>query len=226
MVWPGLTTHSHINTHIRTYEYVYLGMKAIAYYRVSTAQQGLSGLGLEAQQDSVSAYSNGRYEIIESYTDIESGKRANRPQLLLALEACKKHKATLVIAKLDRLSRDLHFITGIMKNKIDFVCVDNPHANKMTIQILGVMAEYEREQISIRTKAALKAAKARGVKLGVHGQALADNNRIKAQLEAARLQPVIAKLRDSGIVTVKAIAEAMQKHPTQVQRILTRLKNA
>jgi DNA invertase Pin-like site-specific DNA recombinase len=201
-------------------------MKAIAYYRVSTAQQGLSGLGLEAQQDSVSAYSNGRYEIIESYTDIESGKRANRPQLLLALEACKKHKATLVIAKLDRLSRDLHFITGIMKNKIDFVCVDNPHANKMTIQILGVMAEYEREQISIRTKAALKAAKARGVKLGVHGQALADNNRIKAQLEAARLQPVIAKLRDSGIVTVKAIAEAMNKHPTQVQRILTRLKNA
>jgi DNA invertase Pin-like site-specific DNA recombinase len=201
-------------------------MKAIAYYRVSTAQQGLSGLGLEAQQDSVSAYSNGRYEIIESYTDIESGKRANRPQLLLALEACKKHKATLVIAKLDRLSRDLHFITGIMKNKIDFVCVDNPHANKMTIQILGVMAEYEREQISTRTKAALKAAKARGVKLGVHGQALADNNRIKAQLEAARLQPVIAKLRDSGIVTVKAIAEAMNKHPTQVQRILTRLKNA
>jgi DNA invertase Pin-like site-specific DNA recombinase len=201
-------------------------MKAIAYYRVSTTQQGISGLGLEAQQASVSAYSTGRYEIVESYTDIESGKRANRPQLMLALEACKKHKATLVIAKLDRLSRDLHFITTVMKNKIDFVCVDNPHANKMTIQILGVMAEYEREQISIRTKAALQAAKARGVKLGVTGQALADNNRIKAQLEAARLQPVITKLRDSGICTVKAIAEALQKHPTQVQRILTRLKNA
>jgi len=201
-------------------------MKAIAYYRVSTAQQGLSGLGLEAQQASVSAYSEGRYDIIESYTDIESGKRANRPQLSLALEACKKHKAKLIIAKLDRLSRDLHFITTVMKNKIDFVCVDNPHANKMTIQILGVMAEYEREQISIRTKAALAAAKARGVKLGKTGQALADRNRLMASEEAIRLQPVIAKLRDSGIYTVKAIAEALQKHPTQVQRILSRLKSA
>jgi DNA invertase Pin-like site-specific DNA recombinase len=203
---------------------MFVNMKAIAYYRVSTAQQGLSGLGLEAQQASVSAFCDSRYEIIESYTDIESGKRANRPQLNLALEACKKYKAKLVIAKLDRLSRDLHFITTVMKNKIDFVCVDNPHANKMTIQILGVMAEYEREQISLRTKAALQAAKARGVRLGTTGQALADRNRLMAKEEAIRLVPVITKLRDSGICTIKGLAEAMGKHPTQVQRILSRLK--
>jgi DNA invertase Pin-like site-specific DNA recombinase len=138
----------------------------IAYYRVSTQKQGQSGLGLDAQRSAVSAFSRSG-TLAAEYTEIESGKRhTNRPQLQTALAECKKRKATLIIAKLDRLARNVAFISALMENGTDFIACDMPHANKLTIHILAAVAEHEREMISARTKAALTAAKARGTKLG------------------------------------------------------------
>jgi DNA invertase Pin-like site-specific DNA recombinase len=140
--------------------------KFVAYYRVSTDRQGQSGLGLEAQRSAVLAYVNGgSWTRIAEFTEIESGKHANRPQLAAALAACKKHKAKLVIAKLDRLSRNLAFIATLMDSGVEFVAVDNPHANKLTVHILAAVAQHEREMISQRTRDALQAAKARGKRL-------------------------------------------------------------
>jgi DNA invertase Pin-like site-specific DNA recombinase len=145
--------------------------KFIAYYRVSTQKQGQSGLGLEAQKAAVMSYLNGgQWELVGAFTEIETGKGADalarRPQLRAALDMCKKTKATLVIAKLDRLARNVHFISGLIETGVDFVAADMPYANKTMIQIHAVMSEHERDQISARTKAALAAAKARGVVLG------------------------------------------------------------
>jgi DNA invertase Pin-like site-specific DNA recombinase len=140
----------------------------VAYYRVSDVKQGESGLGLEAQRASVARYLAGvKGTLIEEFTEIESGKdHKNRPQLALAIAAAKRHRATLVIAKLDRLARKVHFISGLMESAADFVACDMPHANKLTIHIMAAMAEHEREMISQRTVAALEQVKARGVALG------------------------------------------------------------
>lgn len=138
----------------------------VAYYRVSTDRQGDSGLGLEAQRAAVARYVRGG-SLIGEFQEIESGKNhTNRPQLAAALLLCKSRGATLVIAKLDRLARDVHFISGLMKGGIEFVAVDMPQANRLTVHILAAVAEHEREAISQRTKAALEAAKARGTRLG------------------------------------------------------------
>lgn len=138
-------------------------MNYVAYYRVSTQKQGTSGLGLEAQQAAVTAFAG---EPVESYTEVESGKRSDRPQLALAIAACKRLGATLVIAKLDRLARNVHFISGLMESGIEFVACDNPNANRLTVHILAAVAEDEARRISDRTKAALVAYKARGGRLG------------------------------------------------------------
>ena len=147
----------------------------VAYHRVSTQKQGLSGLGLEAQQSAVRTFMSGTTAImVKEFTETETGKGANaletRPQLKAALEACRKHKATLIIAKLDRLARNVHFVTGLLETGVDFVAADMPHANKVMIQMHAFMSEWERDQISARTKAPLAAAKARGVALGVMGR--------------------------------------------------------
>lgn len=140
--------------------------KYIAYYRVSTAKQGQSGLGLEAQRSQVQRFVNCQECIIAEFTDIESGKSDNRPELLKALEAAKQNGATLVIAKLDRLSRNLTFISTLMDSHIKFVCCDMPQANEFTIHIFAALAQQERKLISERTKAALKAKKEQGLQLG------------------------------------------------------------
>jgi DNA invertase Pin-like site-specific DNA recombinase len=140
----------------------------IAYYRVSTDRQGRSGLGLEAQQATVRGYLGAAAPIAE-FTEIESGKRNDRPQIKQALALCRKRKARLVIAKLDRLSRNLAFIATLMDSGVEFVAVDNPHATRLTLHILAAVAEHEREMIADRTKAALGAAKARGIRLGRNG---------------------------------------------------------
>ncbi len=137
----------------------------VAYYRVSTTRQGLSGLGLEAQRQAVAAYV-GASPLIAEFQEIETGKNDTRPQLVAALEYCRKHRATLVIAKLDRLSRDVHFISGLMKSGVDFIVADMPTATPVMLHIHAAIAEYERGAISQRTKAALQAAKARGTRLG------------------------------------------------------------
>ncbi len=139
----------------------------VSYFRVSTDKQGASGLGLEAQREAVArhvASAGGR--IVARFEEIESGKKDDRPQLAAALAECRARHATLVIAKLDRLARRVSFISALMESGVDFVACDNPHATRLTIHILAAVAEHEREMISARTKAALAAAKARGVKLG------------------------------------------------------------
>jgi hypothetical protein len=141
--------------------------KFVAYFRVSTDKQGKSGLGLEAQRKAVLDYLNGgSWELIEEFVEVESGKHADRPQLAAALAACKKHKARLVIAKLDRLSRNLAFIAALMESGVEFTAVDNPHANKLTVHILAAVAEPTSDR-SARTNPSLfslrKLSSARGL---------------------------------------------------------------
>jgi DNA invertase Pin-like site-specific DNA recombinase len=181
--------------------------KFVSYLRVSTKRQGESGLGLEAQRASVEAWLNGgRWQLVEEHVEIESGKRAdNRPALERALAACRAYNAKLVIAKLDRLSRDAHFLLGLEKAGVEFIAVDMPHANRLTVGIMALVAEQEREAISQRTKAALAAAKARGVKLGkpkgvkVPNAALGtarsvETNKANAEMFAERIRPILAEL--------------------------------
>jgi len=187
----------------------------IAYFRVSTTRQGRSGLGLEAQQQAVSVFLHGHRElIIEDFTEIESGRRSNCPQLAAALEACRRHKAALLIAKLNRLARNVHCISGLMESGVEFVAVDMPEANHVTIHILAAVAEHEREMISQRTKAALQAAKARGVKLGSPQpkKGAAVRNRVlqeKADRFAADTLPVIRRLQAEDVTSYKALARAL-----------------
>ena len=140
--------------------------KYIAYYRVSTKQQGNSGLGLEAQREQVRRFVNCTDCILAEYTEVESGKNNEREQLAKAIEHSKNEGAKLVIAKLDRLSRNAGFIFTLKDNQVDFVCADMPEANTLTIGIFATLAQHERELISQRTKAALKVRKENGMKLG------------------------------------------------------------
>ena len=158
-----------------------MSKQAIAYYRVSTAKQGQSGLGLESQQACVLDHAAREgLQIVAEFTEIETGtKKRARPQLDAAISMAKTTGAKLIIAKLDRLARNLHFITGLMESKVDFVACDMPNANTLTIHIYASMAEHEARLISERTKAALAAAKARGVKLG-NPQNLTDAARQKS----------------------------------------------
>src|SRR5829696_7670224 len=137
-----------------------------AYLRVSTARQGQSGLGLEAQRHSVAEHVNGHGVLLAEYVEIESGRRSDRPQLAAALAHAKATGATLIVAKLDRLARNVAFISALMESGVDFVAADMPMANRLTVHVLAAVAEHEAAMISARTKAALQAAKARGQKLG------------------------------------------------------------
>ncbi len=207
----------------------------VAYHRVSTAKQGQSRLGLEAQKVAVENYLNGgSWELVGDFVEVESGKRKNRPQLNAALALCKKQKATLIIAKLDRLARNLHFISGLMEARIEFLAVDNPTANRLTVQILAAVAEEEARAISARTKAALASAKARGVALGKNGIQLGKENRLRALKSAYDLKPIIENLKAEGVTTVREICgclnarriptpQGKQWHSTSVHRLLKRL---
>jgi DNA invertase Pin-like site-specific DNA recombinase len=144
-----------------------MAQRLVAYYRVSTAKQGASGLGLEGQEAAVASYAKSNNSVLlRSYTEVETGKRSDRPELARALADCKLSRATLVIAKLDRLSRNVHFLSGLMESGVDFIACDNPHANRLTLHILAAVAEDEARRISERTRAALAAYKARGGVLG------------------------------------------------------------
>lgn len=199
-------------------------MKFVGYYRVSTVKQGVSGLGLEAQKEAVRVYLNGvsRGRLVDEVVEIESGKRNDRPELARALALCRVHGATLIIAKLDRLARNVHFISGLMESGVEFVAVDFPQANKLTIHILAAVAEHEAKMISERTKAALGAAKARGVRLGgdrgrVASQAVcgakasALARRAKAQKRVADLLPVIRSIQAEGATSLRAVAATLNE---------------
>jgi DNA invertase Pin-like site-specific DNA recombinase len=194
-------------------------MKFVAYYRVSTDKQGKSGLGLEAQRAAVLAHLNGGQPLTE-FTEVESGGRKDRPQLQAALAACRRHKGRLIIAKLDRLSRSVAFISALLEAGVDFVACDMPMANKLTIHILAAVAEHEREMISARTKAALAAAKRRGVRLGsprpepgaAAGSARGASARaLEAQRHALAVLPVIAEIKRAGTDTLAGIAAALNE---------------
>mgnify|MGYP000311252756 CR=1 FL=1 len=180
----------------------------VTYYRVSTQRQGASGLGLEAQRHTVEQYlTRSAGTALASFTEVETGKGSNalekRPQLRLALDQCKKTGATLLIAKLDRLARNVHFVSGLLETGVDFIAADMPSANKVMIQMYSVMAEWERDQISERTKAALTAAKARGVVLGAAGPAnlktCNDKRQQKAREFRDRLRPVLDGMVSQGL---------------------------
>jgi len=138
----------------------------VAYYRVSTDKQGIKGLGMDAQREAVARFMAGKGDLAAQFIEVESGRKENRPQLRAALAECRKRRAILIIAKLDRLARNVHFISGLMNSDVGFVAVDNPHANRLMLHVMAAFAEHERELISLRTKLALAAAKKRGVKLG------------------------------------------------------------
>jgi len=228
--------------------------KIVSYFRVSTAKQGRSGLGLEGQQAAVDAFVARRgCEVLATYTEIESGTKADRPQLAKALAHAKRSRATLVVAKLDRLARNVAFLSRLMESGCDFIAIDLEHANRLTLHILSAVAEGEAKAISDRTKAALQAAKARGVKLGfadpVHkekykaarlegatkGAKISAEVRSHAAAEAyVDLVPTIKGLRDAGR-SLRQIAEALNAeghttrtgkpwNPVQVGRVLDRSK--
>lgn len=143
--------------------------KFVSYLRVSTGRQEKSGLGLDAQRKAVADYLNGgHWKLVAELVEIESGKNNDRPQLQQAIATCRAYGAKLVIAKLDRLSRDAHFLLGLQKAGVEFIAADMPEANRLTVGIMALVAEQEREQISRRTKDALAAAKARGQQLGAY----------------------------------------------------------
>jgi DNA invertase Pin-like site-specific DNA recombinase len=198
--------------------------KFIAYFRVSTDKQGKSGLGLEAQRKAVLDYlDGGRWSLVQEFVEIESGKHNERPQLTAALAACKKHRARLVIAKLDRLSRNLAFIAALMESGVEFVAVDNPHANKLTVHILAAVAEHEREMISERTKAALRAAKARGTRLGNPQLAKAAKRgtaavKANAKQFAANVLPIIEEIERAGFTSHNAIAAKLNERNVRTAR--------
>lgn len=142
-------------------------MRLVSYVRVSTSRQGESGLGLEAQQEAVARYARGvGGDVVCEFREVESGRKNDRPQLTAALRMCRRRGATLVVAKLDRLARNVAFISALLEAGADVVCCDMPQANRLTLHVLAAVAEHEREAISARTRAALAAAKARGVQLG------------------------------------------------------------
>jgi DNA invertase Pin-like site-specific DNA recombinase len=191
--------------------------KYVSYLRVSTKRQGESGLGLEAQRAAVESFLNGgRWRLVEEVVEVESGKsHRNRPQLAHALDACRRYGAKLIISRLDRLSRDPVFLLSLRDAGIDFTAVDMPNANRMTVGVMALVAEQEREAISTRTKAALAAAKARGVRLGnpkgtkVKGADVGSargsaTNVTNANEFAERLRPVLDELADLSAHAVAA----------------------
>lgn len=195
-----------------------MGGSFVSYLRVSTDRQGRSGLGLEAQQKAVADYLAGGDSLVAELVEVESGARDTRPRLAEALALCRLHNATLVIAKLDRLSRDAHFLLGLQKAGVRFVAADMPEANELVVGIMAVVAQAERKMISARTKAALAAAKARGVRLGkpenlrnqktgqTRGRAQQGE---RAAKRAQDLAPVIMAIQAAGTTSQGGIAAAL-----------------
>ncbi|WP_439551438.1 recombinase family protein [Falsiroseomonas sp.] len=223
----------------------------VAYLRVSTDRQGKSGLGLEAQQAAITAFLRpGDRLLVPPFVEVESGRNGERPQLRAALDRCRRTGATLLIAKLDRLSRDAHFLLGLQKAGVEFVAADMPNANRLTVGIMAMVAEEEARAISIRTKAALAAAKARGTKLGgdrgyrppsppdakAGGDASGAARSLAADHAAFRVAATIEEARSGGATSLRRMAEALTARgvptpsgegawtATAVRRVLARVE--
>ncbi len=220
----------------------------VAYYRVSTDRQGRSGLGLEAQRRAVETYlDGGNWTLVKTFTEVESGKRDRRPELDKALAACRKHKATLVVARLDRLARNATFLLKLRDGNVPIRCADMPEADEFVIGIMALVAEREGRMISARTKAALAAARERGTKLGWKDPRRRPNMRdaqrkggqvaaVEADQFAANVLPIIKEARASGATSLQRIADALnargvrtarggQWHPTTVRNVILRTQD-
>jgi len=222
-------------------------MSYIAYYRVSTKKQGDSGLGLGAQRSCVSDYlEKAGTRLLAEFTEVESGTKSDRPELDRALRECKLTNSKLIIAKLDRLSRNVHFLTGLQRSGVEFVCCDMPDANNVTVQLMAVLAENEARNISIKTKEALKQAKENGVKLGNPRLALVRNTDTSSANKARKnlatefndnVGEILKELfLEEGISTYRGLARALndravltargqQWSATQVSRVMKHLKS-
>lgn len=213
--------------------------KYVAYIRVSTKRQGVDGLGADAQRHAVKTFLNGA-PLLAEFAEAETGKIADRPQLTQAIALCRKHKARLVIAKLDRLARNAAFTLALRDSGVDFVACDMPHADKFTVGLMALLAEKERDMISQRTREALAAAKRRGIRLGnpkldATRKRAAEGNKRRAREFADQLAKIVNEIRTKGKVTgLRAIADALNargfkslngKQWTRhnVRRLLTRI---
>jgi DNA invertase Pin-like site-specific DNA recombinase len=212
----------------------------VAYYRVSTQRQGQSGLGLEAQRSAVQNFTTGK-ELIAEFTEVESGRKSDRPQLAQALALAKSKKAILVIAKLDRLARNVHFISGLLESGVQFVAADMPEADRTFLQMAAVFAEWEARKISERTKSALQAARERGTKLGSPNpllgskkgaEALVAKGNLFAQKVAPVLNDIVARVgtnlreiaHELELRGVKTAKGCDQWHPATVGKLMRRIK--
>lgn len=218
-----------------------VGGKFVAYFRVSTQKQGVNGLGMDAQKETVRQFLSNGGELLGEFVEVETGKGSNalakRPQLAAALALCKKTGAKLLIAKLDRLARNVHFVSGLMESKVKFVACDMPEANDLTIHVMAAFAEHEAKRISQRTKEGLAAAKARGVVLGAAGAGNLRRNVSERQMvaiqQAEKLRPIleafqarkltqremVEALNNSGVRTSRGGAWSQ----VQLQRLIKRL---
>src|SRR3954471_18418479 len=220
------------------------GSRFVAYYRVSTDKQGRSGLGLDAQRVAVARHAvSAGGGVVAAFEEVESGRRGDRPQLTLAMTECRARRGVLLIAKLDRLARDAHFLLGLEKAGVEFVAADMPYANRLTIGIMALVAEEEARATSARTKAALTAAKARGVKLGNPRLRPGDASTARdaraawsasAARRTAEIAPYLDAARRAGATTLQQLADALTARgvrtprggerwrPWQVRRVIER----
>jgi DNA invertase Pin-like site-specific DNA recombinase len=199
-------------------------MRYVNYYRVSTARQGISGLGLDAQRESIRRFLHGKdAEVIGEFTEVETGKSSTRTQLNLAIQLCLKMKATLLIANLSRLARNLHFVTTLQSTGVQFVAVDNPTATPLVIHILCAIAEAEAHTTAERTRLALQQAKLRGIKLGAKNphltlpmarQAIQER---KQRFNQNTLK-VIAEIKAAGVTSLSGIADCLAKRGERTSR--------
>ena len=210
----------------------------IAYFRVSTRHQGIDGNGMNAQRDSVHRFiENQRGHLLAEFSEVESGGRCDRPELAAALEQCRIHKATLVVAKLDRLSRNAEFLLRLQNAGVNFICCDCPNVDRFTVGILALVAQRERELIAERTKSALQSAKARGVRLGTRNPERQCKLMIRGNIENSRrfnraILPLIHEIQETGVTTLQRIADCLNRrgirtrtgkqtwYPSQVRNML------